>query len=160
MSQRQVAKQLEKDQQEKWETVLFKGSSLAKRYRLIKRGGSPGPAIRDSRGRFCSAASRARTPVTEKPNKPASARRTFTMAMAFATIAISQLSRIPEDDPKLPHLYQLLARALDPGPCSCLCPWCRPWPRLRPAPPSSPRPTGIRPAKGKPRDRDSSPPCL
>jgi hypothetical protein len=73
MSQRQAAKELEREQQEEWGKVLFKGPSLRRRYLKAKAGGCP-------KGR-----------VATRKSCPAPP---FTMANEFCEMVLRQLSRI------------------------------------------------------------------
>jgi hypothetical protein len=105
MTQRQAAKELEREQQEKWGTVLYGASTLRRRYQKAKGGWRPSEVLmipqRDERGRFLKGV--ATVPLTRRGKPRSAPPRTFTMAMDFATMAIGHLSRITYDDPNWPQ---------------------------------------------------------
>jgi len=105
MSQRQAARQIEKDQEEKWGTVLFSRDLVRARYRSIKQGKWRGiyKHSRDEKGRYLPKGVKGvdERVAMEGSGTTLSSRPIFTMAMDFATMAIGHLSRIPKDDPNL-----------------------------------------------------------
>ena len=125
ISLRQAATEFVKEQEKEWGKVLFSAGALRNRYKRRKAGNPvfsrQGRCRREGRDRFGRFAkgnlpwNKAMTkrvggstgstvkeavipPVKPRSNRGRPAR--FTVAMDFATIAISQLSRIEVDDPK------------------------------------------------------------
>jgi hypothetical protein len=103
MSQRQAAKELEKDQEEELGEVVYSAQALRRRlqHNRVAQNGPPQESGRNSSSEAMGGTNRATPkPPPEYPD--------YMEAVDLATIAISQLSRIRDNDPYREKGFQMV----------------------------------------------------